>query len=79
MYVDSGEQIEIRLAPTYFGPLRMTVESRAASGTIRVKIEMPQRSRPRVLLVRLRHPAGNRMTAVEVNSADGRHFEPDMP
>ncbi|MCL4205939.1 MAG: hypothetical protein KJ000_25935 [Pirellulaceae bacterium] len=76
-WLEDGEQIEIRRAPTYFGPLNMTVESRAASGTIRVSIEMPQRSRPGELIVRLRHPAGNRMTAAKVNGADWPHFEPD--
>jgi hypothetical protein len=38
---------------------------------------MPQRSRPKELLVRLRHPAGKRLTAVKVNGADWRYFEPD--
>jgi hypothetical protein len=79
MYVDRGKQIEIRRAPTYFGPLSMTVESRAANGTIRADLNMPQRCRPKELLDRLRHLVGKRMTAVDVNGADGRHFEPDLP
>jgi len=74
-WLEDGKQIEIRRAPTYFGPLSMTVDSRAASGTIRGSIEMPQRSRPKELLVRLRHPAGKRLAAVKVNGADWRHFE----
>jgi hypothetical protein len=77
MYVDRGKQMEIRRAPTYFGPLSMTVESRAANGTIRASLDMPQRCRPRELIVRLRHPTGKRMTAVKVNGADWPHFEPE--
>ena len=76
-WLEDGKQLEIRRAPTYFGPLSMTVESRAATGTIRAGIDLPQRSRPRVLLVRLRHPTGRRMTAVKVNGADWRYLEPD--
>ncbi|MCL4203117.1 MAG: hypothetical protein KJ000_11505 [Pirellulaceae bacterium] len=64
--------MEIDRAPTYFGPLSMTVDSRAESGTIRVNLDAPQRSRPRELIVRLRHPAGNRMTAVKVVVPDHR-------
>jgi hypothetical protein len=71
--------MEIDRAPTYFGPLSMTVDSRAESGTIRANLDMPQRCRPKERLVRLRHPVGKRMTAVNVNGADGRHFEPDLP
>ena len=75
-WLEDGKQIEIRRAPTYFGPLSMTVESRAASGTIRANLDMPQRSRPKELLVRLRHPAGKRLAAVKVNGGDWPQFEP---
>jgi hypothetical protein len=77
-WLEEGNQIEVRRAPTYFGPLSMTVESCAATGTIRASIDMPQRSRPRALLVRLRHPAGKRMSAVKVNGVDWPLFEPDQ-
>lgn len=60
MYVDRGKQIEIGRAPTYIRRLSMTVESRAASGTIRANLDVPQRWRPKELVVRLRHPAGKR-------------------
>ena len=76
-WLEDGKQIEIRRAPTYFGPLSMTVESRAASGTIRANLDMPQRCRPKELLVRLRHPAGKRLAAVKVNGGDWPHFDPE--
>jgi hypothetical protein len=76
-WLEDGKQIEIRRAPTDFGPLSMTVESRAASGTIRANLDMPRRCRPQELLVRLRHPAGKRLAAVKVNGGDWPQFEPE--
>ena len=76
-WLEDGKQVEIRRAPTYFGPLSMTVESHAATGTIRVGLDMPQRSKPRELHVRLRHPEGKRMAAVKVNGRDWPQFEPE--
>ena len=46
-WLEDGRQIEVRRAPTYFGPLSMTVSSRAAAGAIQANIAVPQRASPR--------------------------------
>ncbi len=55
----------------------MTVQSRAASGTIRASIQLPERAQPNELLLRLRHATGKRIQAVQVNGQDWSQFEPE--
>ncbi len=75
-WLADGQQIEVRRAPTCYGPLDMTVQSRAATGTIRASIQLPERAQPSELLVRFRHPAGQRIQAVQVNGQAWSQFEP---
>ncbi|MHB9063209.1 MAG: hypothetical protein ACYC4B_05425 [Pirellulaceae bacterium] len=76
-WLEDGQEIEVRGAPTYYGPLNLFVQSRTATGTIHVCLDVPLRTRPHELLVRLRHPAGKPMTAVSVNGRDWPQFEPE--
>ena len=76
-WLADGQQIDVRQAPTYYGPLNMTVQSHAATGTIRASIELQQRARPGELLVRLRHPADRRITAVQINGRDWAQYDPE--
>ena len=75
-WLEDSRQIEVRRAPTRFGVLSMTVDSRAASGRIEAQVEMPVRIRPAALLVRLRHPAGARIRSVKVNGRPWTDFDP---
>jgi hypothetical protein len=69
-WLEDGRRIEVRRAPTRFGELSMTINSKAASGRIEADVEAPVRSHPSALLVRLRHPAGTRMRSVRVNGRE---------
>jgi hypothetical protein len=62
-----GKRIVVKRAPTYHGTISLTVDSQADSGQIEVDIGMPDRGRPKTLLVRLRHPDGVSMQSVTVN------------
>jgi hypothetical protein len=75
-WLADGKKIEVRRAPTYFGPLSMTIDSQAASGRILADIEMPGRGRPGALLVRLRHPENRRIRSVTVNGRNWTDFDP---
>jgi hypothetical protein len=75
-WLADGKRIEIERAPTYYGPMNMTIESHAASDTIRADVAMPARSYPRELLLRLRHPDGKRMRSVTVNGRAWSDFNP---
>lgn len=76
-WLGDGKTIEIENAPTYFGRLTATIESRVASGEIRADIRMPSGSRPSSLLVRFRHPDGARMRTVTVNGQPWTDLQAD--
>ncbi|MGH9163642.1 MAG: hypothetical protein ACRD2X_27120, partial [Vicinamibacteraceae bacterium] len=75
-WLEDGKRIEIKRAPTYYGPLSITIESRARAGEIRAVLDAPRRRRPRALLVRFRHPEGTSMRTVTVNGRAWSDFNP---
>ncbi|MPY86977.1 MAG: hypothetical protein GEU99_03555 [Luteitalea sp.] len=77
-WLQDGQQIEVERAPTYYGPVSMTIESHVEAGEIRADVQMPSRSQPKTLLVRLRHPDGQRMRAVTVNGERWSDFDPQQ-
>jgi hypothetical protein len=74
-WLEDGKRIEVERAPTYYGELSATIESRVGTGTIVATIEMPKRSRPRTLLVRLRHPDARPMRGVTINGMESENFD----
>lgn len=75
-WLEDGKTIEIARAPTYFGPLALSVTSRARSGRIVGRLDVPARRRPRALLIRLRHPEAAAMKSVTVNGRAWTDFDP---
>jgi hypothetical protein len=71
-----GKRIRVERAPTYYGLLNLTIESRAAAGEIAVTIDMPSRQCPEALRIRLRHPQGRLMQSAMVNGKDWTNFDP---
>jgi hypothetical protein len=74
-WLADGKRIEVDRAPTYYGPLGLTMISAAASGRITAEVTMPTRGRPRELLVRLRHPDGKGIRSVTVNGSAWTDFD----
>jgi hypothetical protein len=74
-WLQDGRRITVQRAPTRFGSLSMTVTSQAASRHIAAEIQMPDRTRPAALVVRLRHPDGARIRSVEVNGHKWADFD----
>ncbi len=74
-WLEDGKRIEVERAPTYYGELSMSVESKAASGQLTADIEMPQRSRPGRLLVRFRHPQNRTIRAVSINGRNWINYD----
>jgi hypothetical protein len=75
MWLQDSKTIEIERAPTYYGRLSLKIESRAASNKILAQIDMPNRKRPSVLIVRFRHPTGKSIKSVTVNGQDWTDFD----
>jgi len=74
-WLEDGKKIEVKQAPTYFGDISFTIESRADFGEILANVTLPGQRRPRALIVRLRHPAGKPLRAVMVNGLKWKDFD----
>jgi len=71
-----GRRIEVRRAPTYYGPLSFTTESRADAGEITTTLDLPARKQPAALFVRFRHPREKPLRAATVNGRAWKDFDP---
>jgi len=68
-WLGPGKRIEVRGAPTSFGPLSYTLDASASS--VHASIEVPARVLLRTLSLRLRLPAGRRIATVTL---DGKPY-----
>ena len=76
-WLKDGMVVSVKDAPTNFGKVSYRIESHLAKGFIEMTIEPPTRSRPRDLVVRMRHPDGKKMTSVTVNGKAHASFDPE--
>jgi hypothetical protein len=74
-WLENGKQVRIERAPTYYGLLNLTLNSRAASNEISAVIELKQRKQPSALLLRLRHPSGHAIKSALVNGKKWNDFD----
>jgi len=74
-WLEDGNKIEVERAPTYYGQMSLTVDSKAAAGGLVAQIDMPRRQTPRRLLVRFRHPQAKPIQSVTVNGANWTDFD----
>jgi hypothetical protein len=74
-WLADGKSMEIERAPTFYGPLSLTVRSAAAAGTITAEVDAPQAVPPDALLLRLRHPEAKPIKAVTVNGQPWNDFD----
>ncbi len=74
-WLEDGKRIRVERAPTCYGPVSLTVESHAASGTIIARFSADWRKRPAALLLRLRHPAQKPLRSVRVNGQPWSDFD----
>jgi hypothetical protein len=74
-WLENGKRIEVRRAPTYYGPLSLTMESRADTGEINADIELSDRKHPAALFVRFRHPQAKPVWAVSVDGRPWTDFD----
>jgi len=74
-WLEDGKRIVVERAPTYYGPLTMSIDSHAGSGEIRASIELLARRQPGVLLIRFRHPQAKAIRSVSVNGQNWLDFD----
>ena len=66
-WLDQGKKISVKNAPTYFGTSAYEIVSDVDHGTITATIEIPSRTPPQTILLRLRHPRQTPIRSVTVN------------
>jgi len=74
-WLEDGKKIEVKMAPTYFDHISFTIDSRADSGRILANVILHGHRRPRVLILRLRHPSGKPLLTVTVNGMKWMDFD----
>jgi hypothetical protein len=75
-WLEDGRYLRVKDAATFFGPVSFAIESDADDGVIRARVEMPSRSAPDAVVLRLRHPRVRRLSSVEVNGKAWKDFDP---
>ena len=68
-WLDQGQRIVVRRAPSHFGMVSYEILSDVDAGKITAIVDLPSRRPPRTVRLRLRHPRAARIRAVEVNEA----------
>jgi hypothetical protein len=74
-WLQSGKTLEVRNAPTQFGPVSFKLASGQDAGKVEVSITPPVRTRPEQLVVRLRHPKGRAIQSVQVDGREHRDYD----
>ena len=77
-WLEEGKRIRVERAPSYYGPISVEWESRAASGQIDAVVKGDWRKTPGLLWVRFRHPAALPMRSVRVNDRPWADFDPSQ-
>jgi hypothetical protein len=73
-----GKQIRVSNAPSRFGRTGFAVESGVGQSMIVASIEPPRRNPPKAIVLRLRHPEGKPIRAVEVDGKPHADFDPRL-
>jgi hypothetical protein len=74
-WFDQGKRIEVTDAPSYFGNLSFTIESKIAEGVIRATIKPPVRDPYKNIVISLRHPGKLALRQVKVNGLQHRDYD----
>jgi hypothetical protein len=77
-WLEAGKKIDIRNAPTAFGPVSFTIESHIDRRQIAVNLTAPAREAPKNIILRLRHPHGEAIRSVKVDGKLIDSFKDDM-
>ncbi len=76
-WLKQGMTIAIHRAPTLFGEAGFEIRSKVDEGVIEATIDPPVRTKPKALVLRLRHPDGTPIKAVTVNGKRHEDFDND--
>jgi hypothetical protein len=75
-WMNDGQTVSVRNAPTRFGKVGYTINSAVAKGQIDAVVELPAKCTAKKVVLRLRHPDGKPMQSVTVNGKPHTNFDP---
>lgn len=73
-WMEDGKKITVERAPTDFGVMSFTVESKVRKGSITAEIQAPQREKYQAIRLYLRHPDSLPIKRVLVNGRESHDF-----
>ena len=76
-WLEQGQKIAVKNAPTHFGIMAYEIVSDVDNGTINATVELPSRNPPKSVRLRLRHPRAALMQGVTVNGKAWSGFQAD--
>ena len=75
-WLEQGQRISVKNAPTEFGPIGYEIVSDADHGNIAATVQTPARRRAAAVILRLRHPRAIPIKRVTVNGQAWEDFDP---
>ncbi len=70
-----GKKVEVKHAPTYFGPVSFTMGVQNSNDKIVTVVELSNRNQPKNLMIRVRHPESKTIQSVTVNGKLWNNFD----
>ena len=67
-WLEDGKNILVENAPTDFGPVSVTMESKLRSGEVVANVSLPARNTPKRILLRARVPEGRKVVSATVGN-----------
>jgi hypothetical protein len=74
-WLEQGQRIAVRNAPTHFGPVGYELVSDVEHGRLVATVTLPSRNPPREVMLVLRHPTSAAIAAVKVNGTNWSDFD----
>ena len=76
-WLEAGKRVEVRRAPTAWGPVGFSIESLEEGGRIRVDVQPPPRRPAGLIRIRLRHPRNRPILRVTIDGKPSDAFTAD--
>lgn len=74
-WLQQGQTVGVRQAPTHFGEVSFQIKSNAENGVISAEITPPVREQPKAIILHLRHPERKPMRRVTLNGKPVQDFD----
>ena len=74
-WLQNGKTLEVKNAPTRFGPVGFRLTTDTSGRQVRVEIFPATRRAPTHIVLRLRHPEGRALGSVKVNGREHRDLD----